>query len=89
MKQLLKTVWIVVILCSCRQDNKPLKQNTDTIKAVDFEINKKAHAPLSAKQVISNTEGCSYSNLTNSLGEGLVIVPNTFEVFNDSLCLDR
>ncbi|QHL87901.1 hypothetical protein GU926_10850 [Nibribacter ruber] len=74
-------------MVSCQPSEKaPIPKEESTI--VSDSISHKSEAP--SKEVVqAATQECSYDNESSSLGIGLVLAPDTFELFNDSLLTDR
>ncbi len=59
--------------------------NEDTSVNISNEVSKNN---VQVSSVVSDSIECSFDNEVLSLGEGIVIVPEKFEIFNDSLLTD-
>lgn len=79
MKLLLVTILIFFALICCQQ------KNATTIKESNNSAVKLKSNIENQKNQIANNQNCIYGNISMNLGKGLIIAPDTFEIFHDSL----
>lgn len=80
-----KVISLLLVVLSCNQDDlKTADQSADTLTPTPKN-------PTSGqfKTSISPVNRCSYDSETESLGSGLVLAPTTFEIYYDSLLINK
>jgi hypothetical protein len=82
MKRHLLTFIALVFLLSCGQNQTSLENKSDNL---DLTHTKGTKKEIEKIKTIPTGQKCAFKNSTSDLGIGLIIVPATFEIFNDSL----
>jgi len=85
MIRLFLSIYILTIFFSCDQKNNGFESQ---IATKDNDAVDTLSAPV-INQQIDQDQNCSYDNQVASLGFGLIIAPQKFEVYNDSLLSDK
>lgn len=81
MRILFLTIFILTIFISFSQKNISIASKIET-------KNNSTEDTFSLQQ-FNQDQNCGYDNQVASLGIGLIIVPSTFEIYNDSLLSDK
>lgn len=78
----------ILLLQSCGTKSSENKKNAindgDTLTAISPETSSHAKGDK-----LTNLEDCSYDNEVSSLGNGLILAPAKFDIYNDSLLTNK